>query len=762
MTRLGVVAAVVAASFFGGSAMAGETGPACTDWDQVDTPSSGKGNHLKSLDALDASNVWAVGHTWNSPGPQETAAGAPMALRWDGSTWTAEPIPVLTHIGTQPTLEAVGIAPTGDPWVVGGIRDAGRRSPLILRWSRGFWETHPVALLNSFAPRYPSLRDVAAIAENDAWVVGEAETMVKGALEPFAAHWDGLAWSEVVVPGTVLGNRVLTAVTAAGPNDVWAVGYDLTGATEPNRTYARIYRWDGRTWSVVKHPAANKPGSALQDIVALAPNDVRAVGAVGTQGLFLHWDGSSWTSHQGPAKADPRSVDGSASDNVWAAGSIENYRWDGATWTAMPTASEAIPQRRAIAVAGPCDAWSISSSIGTAGSASVVQRLVAPAPAQEPPPTPSSLVARPKSGKVIVLEWLPGSDPGVFGTADGFVIERCAGACDKPFAVIRKVSGKLYTFADSDVESGTSYTYRISAVNAAGSSAPTVPVTARTPEADLPTEVPVPGQGTTFGERTIPVPAPPLPRVPPATPVDFTARPKSVEVIVLDWLAGAAPGTARQVDYFVIERCAGEAGVCNEPFAVVQRVSGKLHSIADSGLKPSTSYTYRILAGNAAGLSDPSNPASAKTFTREAPSPLPAPLPAPVPSVTRADTAPADKPAPPATPTALTARAKAKVIVIQWVPGDGPTTPYAQTGFVIERCVGASGACLSPYAIVGKVGGKTFSFVDSGLTPKAYTYRVYAVNEAGSSRPTAPVTAIIRPTGSPLPAAQGTAVLGSR
>ena len=510
MTKMGAVAAVFSAVLFAGSVTAADfssaladIAPVCRAWEPVATPMDGKGIELTAVAAFDASNAWAVGHAW---GVRGTRTEGPVAMRWDGLVWTEEPVLDLAHLGVQPRLEAVAIGPAGDPWVVGHLRDGqrGRNVALILRSSGGSWSEHRITLLNSFAARYPLLRDVAAIAENDAWVVGEAETEIKGVLEPFAAHWDGTAWSEVSVPGTAGGNRVLTAVSAAAANAVWAVGYDVDAAG--NRFSSRIYRWDGREWSVVDEPTATLAGSRLRDIVALAADDVWAVGEGGTGGIFLHWDGKSWTSHPGPAGADPRSVDGAAWNDVWAAGARGFYQWDGKSWSLVPSGNAYADIRRVVAVAGPCDAWSIRSSGEAADSVSQVERLgpsvvstseevssslapvpvtgtqteaeprtapplpeiELPAPQIDLPPAPVSLTASAIGTRRIALEWMPGKSDGA--PQEDFVIERCIGAARacQPFTVVAKVGGRITSFVDAELKPATAYTYRVYAVNKEG------------------------------------------------------------------------------------------------------------------------------------------------------------------------------------------------------------------------------------------------------------------------------------------------------
>ena len=768
MTRKGVVTAVLAATLFAGGVMASDFVPVCSDWNLDATPTSGEGSDLRSIDALNTSNVWAVGHAW---GPAGTRDGAPVAMRWDGSAWTVESLPDLTYLGVEPVLEAVGIAPTGDPWVVGHLRDAslGRNVPLILRWSGGFWEAHRVGLADSFAPRYPLLRDVVAIAAKDAWAVGEARTDVKGAIEPFAAHWDGTAWSEVAMPGTAGGNRVLTAVSAAGPDAVWAVGYDVDPAMK-NTSYARIYRWDGSAWSVVDQPAATKAGSALRDIVALAANDIWAVGEIGAEaGLFLHWDGSRWMDHPSPVTADPRSVDGAASSDVWAVGARGTYHWDGTIWSATPSTKPATGARRAITVAGLCAAWSVSSWSDTAGNSSSMVERLGQLPAQDPPPTPLAFAATPKASKQIVLDWLPGGDPTGAVAQTAFVIERCNGdaaACATQFTVIQKVTGKITSYTDSGLKPATFYTYRIYAVNNAGESALTKPSTALTLDETGPSSLPVPGRTRSEpgprGSEASPfsIPVPPQPSTPPPTPIELIAKPATSKQIALAWASGGGPMGPVGQTAFVIERCIGGAGAaCFARFAAIQKVPGNVTSFVDTGLEPATAYTYRIYAVNDSEVSDPTESVTASTFsvgTGGGSAGLPEPnadrTPVGSAPYVRAESPLPPRPAPPATPTGFFAKpATSRQIVLGWASGD-PTGAAGQTAFVVERCVGEALACQTRFTTIGKAGGKATSFVDSGLQPAtSYTYRMYAINDIGKSELTPPETALTFPPDPSLP-----------
>jgi hypothetical protein len=734
MTKFGMVTAVFAAVLSSGTAMAAGGAPVCSAWDRVEAPNSGKELAVSAIDALDAANVWTVGRAWDAVATRD---GAAQAMRWDGSAWAVEPLPKLEHLGGDPTLEAIAIAPTGDPWVVGRLRDKDTRNsvPLVLRWSHGFWEVHQVNLVNSFVPRYPDLRDVSVRTEDDAWTVGQAETMVAGALEPFAAHWDGTAWSEVVVPGAAAGPRVLTAVSIAGPNAAWAVGYD-GDAAKKDGAFARIYRWDGANWSVAGHPVASKAGSVLYDVVALGANDVWAVGRIGTQGLFLHWNGFTWTYTATLGDADLRSVDGAAANDVWAAGETAVYHFDGTSWSEKSSGPSDVVARRALAVAGPCDAWLVGSRYEGAGSLTEVSRLSLAATPRAPV-VPKAFSAFAKSPDTIVLTWLPGDDPTRTAIPTGFLIERCLGGaagCVSPFIAIQKTAGNVTSYADSGLRPSTPYTYRIYALNDIGKSPATVAlsvVTLPPDNADRAPRVPA--------ETNASIPRPPLPGVPPPTPVAFVAKTQNSKTIALAWAPGGSPTGPIGKISFVIERCAGGAAGCATPFAAILKVPGTVTSTLDIGLLPGTAYTYRVYAVNDRAASAPTRPVTARTADENDRTSRPGTAPLPL-----------YKPAPPSTPTGFTARAvSVKEIELSWDYDQLPTGPATGLTFVIERCAGEK-ECQSRFTVVGKPAGRERSFVDSGLKGNtAYTYRISAVNSSGSSDPTVPETARTFPTPAP-------------
>jgi hypothetical protein len=149
------------------------------------------------------------------------------------------------------------------------------------------------------------LNDILALAPNDVWAVGSSEPAPDGSGgHALIAHWDGRSWA--VVPSPRPQNRSeLSAIAAAGADDVWAVGESWT-AQRPGSGKPLIVHWDGKSWR--RLPVAPVPReAALDGVAALAPDDVWAVGSGfeggGSRGLALHWNGSGWRRTPTPAAA---------------------------------------------------------------------------------------------------------------------------------------------------------------------------------------------------------------------------------------------------------------------------------------------------------------------------------------------------------------------------------------------------------------------------------------------------------------------------
>lgn len=202
--------------------------------------------------------------------------------------------------------------------------------------------------------------DVSGNSANDIWAVGQYEVKPHVPRYALAAHWDGTTWRNVEVPKPEGKNNVdLAGVAAIAPDDVWAVG--TAGTTSDLSGTSLITHWDGTSWRIVPSPhvgTATTPNH-LTGVAAAGPADVWAVGYVSenapSRALALHWDGRAWTPVPlplpGTGFTQLSGVAVRASDDVWAVGyaasrtaghNIEPYvvHWDGRTWSRMDTPND--------------------------------------------------------------------------------------------------------------------------------------------------------------------------------------------------------------------------------------------------------------------------------------------------------------------------------------------------------------------------------------------------------------------------------------
>jgi hypothetical protein len=60
-------------------------------------------------------------------------------------------------------------------------------------------------------------------------------------------HWDGISWTIVPTPNVGDGPNALNGIAAAGPNDIWSVGYQSVVAGSASATL--VLHFDGASWN---------------------------------------------------------------------------------------------------------------------------------------------------------------------------------------------------------------------------------------------------------------------------------------------------------------------------------------------------------------------------------------------------------------------------------------------------------------------------------------------------------------------------------
>jgi len=212
------------------------------------------------------------------------------------------------------------------------------------------------------------------------------------------------------------------------------------------------------------------------------------------------------------------------------------------------------------------------------GQSSVVSATTGLAP-PAPPPAPTGLAAVATSPTSVSLTWTSGG-----GTLSGYEVQR-ATASGGTFSLVATPPSTATGYGDSGLTTGTTYWYRVRAVNAGGASTWTAEASAT------------------------PVAVPPSA---PAAPSGLAVAPASTNSLSLSWTDNASDETG-----FEVERAAAPAG----PFGKVFTAAPNATSWTDTGLATTTTYWYRVRAVNGVGPSAFTTVASATTAAPPAPAP---------------------------------------------------------------------------------------------------------------------------------------------
>jgi len=284
----------------------------CSFWQIVASPNPGNvGDGLSGVFALASDNIWVTGSFASTSTSTDNRT---LVEHWNGKTWSVVPSlnPSPEGEGNYPdSLGIIAGSSANDIWAVGdGL------GGFLEHWDGSAWRAVDTPAPPRSIYSY-SFSSVSVLSPTSAWVVGRAmeRTFIKGDGNgdlALTAHWDGKAWSIVSTPNlhADLNGTELADVVALAPDNVWAVG--STSSIERGQL-ALIEHWDGKAWSVVSNPQPqgmdSKGTAALWSLAPLSPSDIWAAGfyelpgAVSMRYLVEHWDGRAWSIVPTPAPA---------------------------------------------------------------------------------------------------------------------------------------------------------------------------------------------------------------------------------------------------------------------------------------------------------------------------------------------------------------------------------------------------------------------------------------------------------------------------
>ena len=93
-----------------------------------------------------------------------------------------------------------------------------------------------------------------------------------------------------------------------------------------------IIHWDGDTWSAVELPDIDRSFRAFFKVWGTGPDNVYAIGS---KGVIVHFDGSTWRQELAGTAKDFVSLWGTGPNNIVAVGGRSNgmvARWNGTQW----------------------------------------------------------------------------------------------------------------------------------------------------------------------------------------------------------------------------------------------------------------------------------------------------------------------------------------------------------------------------------------------------------------------------------------------
>jgi hypothetical protein len=230
-------------------------------------------------------------------------------MHFDGATWSSMASPTPYNI-----FRLWGSGPT-DIFAVAGEQgpDYGWGGGAVLHYDGAAWT------IMQGAPTH-HMCGISGNGPNDVYAFGCGGFY----------HYNGTSWSSMAPPPATVG---CTGMWCAGPNAVYATGYDIHDAQSFS---LRVFRYDGSTWSGVF--------TSMIPVLSLAsfwsaggsgPNDVYFGGSVD---YLVHYDGTAWsTLSVWEGASELRALSAPPVGNVFVGGrapfgGLILSSWDGHLW----------------------------------------------------------------------------------------------------------------------------------------------------------------------------------------------------------------------------------------------------------------------------------------------------------------------------------------------------------------------------------------------------------------------------------------------
>ena len=255
-------------------------------------PGTGNNGILYGVDAVSASDVWAVGG-WNN-----TGTGG-MVLHYNGTSWG----PATGGVGGYLNPSGVAALDANNVWVCGYTGAYDNPTGKIFKWDGANWfQKSELVGLN--------ISTIFALDATHIWAFAGNPTT--GASEILFSSGDTFSIQKTLPDGVGVGNFGGTA-----DNDIWAA-CNVGGQSPPQSTSGSIWHWNGANWT-----ESYARAQWLEGVYATG-TDVWASGEFGT---IVHSanGGTSWSVLAGGTDTGDTAfhdADGYDATHVWVSGGL--------------------------------------------------------------------------------------------------------------------------------------------------------------------------------------------------------------------------------------------------------------------------------------------------------------------------------------------------------------------------------------------------------------------------------------------------------
>jgi hypothetical protein len=327
---------------------------------------------------------------------------APLVERWDGKTWSIQDVPtpadsksaVINSVSCASSQECVAV---GEQWRVGPVDE-----PLAVRWDGSRWSAQRFPVPSS---NFISVNGVSCSSARRCIAVGfdDVQRGYNEVSDLLMERWNGRSWSRQAIRGPAgVPSSYLTAVSCRSDRACVAVGATTTDTADVGGGNGMlVVRWNGIRWSTKRLAG---PPNHLSSVSCAAANACTAVGGW----RAVRWNGHRWLveSIPHPARAKGAGMTGvSCSSRVRcvAVGTVRGRsghavgvvgRWNGAKWSVRQFPN-AVGARASKLVGVSCiarmDCIAVGSRIKGGGSLTLAERTTKNPRSMQPQRTPDPI-----------------------------------------------------------------------------------------------------------------------------------------------------------------------------------------------------------------------------------------------------------------------------------------------------------------------------------------------------------------------------------